>query len=367
MMPYNHIVRDVFLVLLTMTAIGIALSGILHKATATFNPFLPAITAPVSASTQPLGELGKIPAKTGNSSKEIKVTAPASVTVQPLDELGKILAKTANANRTLIVTALNWAWAEPSTMIDLFLKSFLIGEGTEELLQNLLIVALDAKAYNRCLEIHPHCYSLKTRGVDFSGEKTYMSDDYLKMMWTRLAFLGDVLRRGYNIIFSDTDIVWLRNPIGRLQADADIQITCDNYNGDPFSVKNEANTGYMYIHSNELTISFYRHWYLSRRMFPEMKEQDVFNILKFSAGFRRKGMKFVFLDTKYFGGFCERSNDLKDAYTMHANCCRGLKAKLVDLRYTLEDWSHYKNLPLNETGTSIRWRLPNACRNSWFL
>lgn len=78
-------------------------------------------------------------------------------------------------------------------------------------------------------------------------------------------------------------------------------------------------------------------------------------------------MKFVFLDTKYFGGFCERSNELKDAYTMHANCCRGLKAKLSDLRYTLEDWSHYKKLPLNETRTPILWRPPNACRNSWFV
>lgn len=179
MMPYNHIVRDVFLVLLTMTAIGIALSGTLHKATVTFNPFLPerfnhggsapyirlpGINASASAHT-----LGKLPAKTGNSSKKLKVTAPSSFSVQPLDELGKILAKTANANRTLIVTALNWAWAEPGTMIDLFLRSFRMGEGTEELLQNLLIVALDAKAYNRCLEIHPHCYSLKTRRVDFSG------------------------------------------------------------------------------------------------------------------------------------------------------------------------------------------------------
>ncbi|KAH9320957.1 hypothetical protein KI387_015596, partial [Taxus chinensis] len=272
MMPCNNVVRDVFLLLLAMTGIGLALSGILNKATSSLNPLFP---ERVKHFVSPPQSDSKLPV----------VTAPSA---DPNDELGKILAKTANSNKTVILTALNWAWAEPNTMIDLFLESFRIGEGTEELLQNLLIVALDAKTYNRCLEIHHHCYSLKTRGVDYSGEKFYMSDDYLKMMWTRLGFLGDVLRRGYNIIFSDTDIMWLRNPMGRLEPDADIQITSDKYNGDPFDMKNEANTGYMYVCSNERTIGFYRYWYLSRRLFPGKKEQDVLNILKLSQGFSRR-------------------------------------------------------------------------------
>ena len=131
------------------------------------------------------------------------VPAPTPVPLPSAqDELDLVLAKTANENRTLIITALNEAWVEPNTMIDLFHESFCVGEGTQELLNNLLIVALDAKAYNRYLEIHQHCYSLKTRGVDFSAEKLFMSEDYLKMMWRRLGFLGDILKRGYSIAFS---------------------------------------------------------------------------------------------------------------------------------------------------------------------
>ena len=130
------------------------------------------------------------------------VPAPTPVPLPSAqDELDLVLAKTANANRTLIITALNGAWVEPNTMIDLFLESFRVGEGTQELLNNLLIVAMDAKAYNRCLQIHQHCYSLKTRGVDFSAEKLFMSEDYLKMMWRRLGFLGEILKRGYSIAF----------------------------------------------------------------------------------------------------------------------------------------------------------------------
>jgi len=127
---------------------------------------------------------------------------PAPPPAPPQDELDIVLAKAANPNKTVIITALNGAWAKPNTMIDLFLESFHVGEGTQELLNNLLIVALDAKAYNRCLQIHSLCYSLKTGGVDFSAEKVYMSDDYLKMMWRRLGFLAEILKRGYSMVFS---------------------------------------------------------------------------------------------------------------------------------------------------------------------
>jgi hypothetical protein len=43
---------------------------------------------------------------------------------------------------------------------------------------------------------------LRTIGVDFSGEKVYMSEDYLKMTWRKIKFLQNVLEMGYNFIFS---------------------------------------------------------------------------------------------------------------------------------------------------------------------
>uniref|UniRef100_A0A0D6R7L8 Nucleotide-diphospho-sugar transferase domain-containing protein n=1 Tax=Araucaria cunninghamii TaxID=56994 RepID=A0A0D6R7L8_ARACU len=353
MIVHKHVVRDVFLAVVSIAGIVLVLSAFLDNSnirTAPVDKFLPETVSNAVhrfVSDKPPNKMKK------------SAEAPAP---PPPDELDRVLAKTAK-NGTVIITTLNKAWAEPNTMIDLFLESFRIGEGTRELLDNVLIVGLDAKAYNRCLEIHRYCYSLKTKGVDFSAEKLYMTDDYLKMMWTRLGFLGDVLRRGYNMVFTDTDIMWLRNPMKKLAADADIQCTSDRYNGDPFDITNEANTGFMYVRSNNRTINFYRYWYLSRRFYPGRKEQDVLNELKFSNGFSRRGMTFMFLDTKYFGGFCEMSPFLDDVYTMHANCCRGQKAKLVDLRQTLEDWSNYRN---GTTPTITEWRTPQACRGSWF-
>lgn len=117
-------------------------------------------------------------------------------------ELQRILSKASMANKTVIITTLNEAWAARDTMIDLFLLSFRRGRNIEHLLQHLVIVTLDRKAHERCLELHPYCFRLQTEGVDFAGEKKFMSQDYLKMMWRRIKFLSDVLEMGYSFVFS---------------------------------------------------------------------------------------------------------------------------------------------------------------------
>ena len=111
------------------------------------------------------------------------------------------------ADKTVIITIINQAYADQdikadTTMLDLFLESFWLGENTRPLLDNLLIVAMDQTAYDRCLFRRLNCYILKTDGLDFGGEKVYMSEDFIKMMWRRTQFLIEVLKRGYNFIFT---------------------------------------------------------------------------------------------------------------------------------------------------------------------
>lgn len=87
-------------------------------------------------------------------------------------------------------------------MFDLFLKSFKTGNQTQRFLNHLVVVALDQKAYDHCLKLHPHCYNLSTDGVDFSEEAYFMTGDYLKMMWRRIDFLRTILDLGYNFVFT---------------------------------------------------------------------------------------------------------------------------------------------------------------------
>jgi len=110
-------------------------------------------------------------------------------------------------NKTVIIAMVNRAYVEQdvesdTTMLDIFLNSFWLGEGTRSLIHHILLVVVDQIAYDRCQFLKLNCFRLETDGVDFEGEKVYMSQDFIKMMWRRTQFLLDVLKRGYNFVFT---------------------------------------------------------------------------------------------------------------------------------------------------------------------
>ncbi|XP_026380539.1 uncharacterized protein At4g15970-like isoform X2 [Papaver somniferum] len=265
--------------------------------------------------------------------------------------LERILKEAAIGERTVILTTLNEAWAAPGSIIDLFLESFRIGDNTSKLLNHLVIIALDQKAYSRCLAVHSHCFPLSTEGVDFSKEAYFMTPDYLKMMWRRIAFLLSVLEMGYDFVFTVISLL-----------DADFQIACDLFFGSSYDLQNRPNGGFNYVKSNNRTIEFYKFWYSSREIHPGYHDQDVLNMIKFDPFIMEIGLKMRFLNTAYFGGFCEPSKDLNQVCTMHANCCLGLDNKVHDLKIMLEDWRRFLSLPPTmKRTTQSGWRVPQNC------
>ncbi|XP_031392058.1 uncharacterized protein At1g28695-like [Punica granatum] len=297
----------------------------------------------------------------------------ASHEAPPPDDLDLALRRASIANRTVIIAIMNKAYADPAnsvdsdqTMLDLFLESFWLGEGTRKLLDHVLIVAMDRTAYMMCSFRRLNCYRLVTEGVDFAGEKLYMSEDFIKMMWSRTIFLTDVLRRGYSFIFTDTDVLWLRNPFGRLSSNEteDLQISTDYFNGDPWSEANSINTGFYFVRSNNLTVSLFEKWYSMKDNSTGKKEQDVLLDLMRSVTFRALGLKVRFLDTLYFSGFCSNSRDFEAVTTVHANCCRTIVAKILDLTAALRDWKRYKFSNRNGTAPYV-WSKHVNCLKSW--
>ncbi|GFY95569.1 nucleotide-diphospho-sugar transferase family protein [Actinidia rufa] len=279
-----------------------------------------------------------------------------------LVKLMKVLEKAAMEDKSVIITTLNEAWAAPNSVFDVFLESFEIGNQTQRLLNHLVVVAMDQKAYSRCLALHPHCYALSTNGKDFSAEAHFMSTDYLEMMWRRIGFLHSVLNLGYSFVFTDADVVWFRDPFSRFYVDGDFQIACDFFLGNSSDPNNQPNGGFNYVKSNNRTIEFYKFWYVSRATYPGFHDQDVFNRIKFHPYLSQIGIKIRFLDTKYFGGFCQPSKDLNQVRTMHANCCIGLDRKIHDLKVTLEDWRKFLMLPANlKASQPSSWTVPQIC------
>ncbi|KAG5236742.1 Nucleotide-diphospho-sugar transferase family protein [Salix suchowensis] len=277
-------------------------------------------------------------------------------------KLEKVLKEAAMEDKTVIIATLNEAWAAPNTIIDLFLESFRTGQGTRRLLNHLVIVALDRKAYRRCMEFHAHCFALVTEGLDFHDEAYFMTPAYLEMMWRRIDLLRSVLQMGYNFVFTDADIMWFRDPFPRFYLDADFQIACDHFLGNSSDVQNRPNGGFNYVKSNNRTIEFYKFWYSSRETYPGYHDQDVLNFIKFDPFIEDLGLKMRFLDTAFFGGLCEPSKDLNLVCTMHANCCYGLESKLHDLRIMLQDWKFFLSLPPTlKRSSSMLWRVPQNC------
>ncbi|XP_027163284.1 uncharacterized protein At1g28695-like [Coffea eugenioides] len=302
------------------------------------------------------------------------------------DELEAALSNAAMAtDKTVIITIVNKAYVEPHndqypTMLDLFLEGFWVGEETRSLLDHLLVVAMDQTAYDRCSFRRLNCYRLLTDGVDFTEEKLYMSQDFIKMMWTRTRFLLDVLKRGYNFIFTDTDVIWLRNPFPRLRFNGtdDLQISTDNFNGNPRSQKNPINTGFYHIRANNKTITLFQIWYATRLNSTGLKEQDVLGNLIYKGVAAELGLNLRFLDTLYFSGFCRDSKDVRSVVTVHANCCRSISAKVADLTAVLKDWKRFKQSKLgastakriaaqNTTNAVFKFKWSNhiACFKSW--
>ncbi|MCD7468679.1 hypothetical protein HAX54_007076 [Datura stramonium] len=293
---------------------------------------------------------------------------PLHKTAYYKDDLERALGGASTENKTVIITVVNKAYVEgDKPMLDLFLDGFWHGEGTRELVNHLLIVAIDQTSYERCKFLKLHCFKLETDGVDFGGEKLFMSEDFIKMMWRRTLFLGDVLKRGYNFIFTDTDVLWLRNPFQNLYSNQniDLQISTDKFNGSQWSEESPINTGFYMIKSNIKTIALLDAWYAGKDNATGWKEQDVLIKLMKDGMFKQLGLRVRFLDTLYFSGFCDDSKNVNVVATVHANCCRSISAKLADLTAVLHDWRRFKNAPsANRTSTS-GWTQHVNCWDSW--
>ena len=103
------------------------------------------------------------------------------------------------------MTFTNEAWTAPGSLLDLFLQSFRLGVRTVPLLKHLIVVAVDAKAYERCQLVHQLCYYFRVDGVDYAAEQSYMQKDYLDMMWLRNRFQARILELGYSFVVTSDE------------------------------------------------------------------------------------------------------------------------------------------------------------------
>ncbi|CAL9125501.1 unnamed protein product [Musa acuminata var. zebrina] len=263
-------------------------------------------------------------------------------------------------NKTVIISYLNKAYVDENGMLDLFLRSLTEGESTAFLIKHLFLITVDQISFERCRTLNLHCYRPVTEGLNFSKEQLFMSAGYIDLVWQKILILGQILEHGYNFIFTDMDVIWLRNPFAKLNLNGeDFQISCDRYNGSPFDDSNSINTGFFFVRSNNKTIKLFDMWSASRESFGQKHDQDVLAALKSAGVFKQLGISVRYLDTLYFSTFCQDSESFKEVTTVHGNCCRSIKAKIDDLTAALQTWKKFDGT------TALTWPKHIACIQSW--
>ncbi|VAH83742.1 unnamed protein product [Triticum turgidum subsp. durum] len=264
------------------------------------------------------------------------------------DAFARMLRRAAMEDRTVIMTSVNEAWAAEGSLLDSFLESFRVGLNISHLVKHIVVVAMDEGALRRCRAVHPHCHLLlpDVHGLDLSGAKTYMTKDYLDLVWSKL-----------RLQHRDVDVAWFRDPRVHITAAADITTSSDFYFGDPDDLGNYPNTGFIYFKATARNARAMAYWHAARARFPENHDQFVFNEIKRELAAPPIGVRIRFVDSKHVSGFCQLGRDLNRIATVHMTCCIGLENKLHDLRRVVEDWRRYVSRPEWERRAGkIGWR-----------
>ncbi|CAL4945884.1 unnamed protein product [Urochloa decumbens] len=277
----------------------------------------------------------------------------------------ELLSKVATEDRTVILTTVNEVWTRPNSLLDIFLGGFRDGEDTAHLVNHVLIVTVDAGSFHGCKAVHPHCYLLEVKSLDMNRAQTFGTREYVEMTWFKLSIQLRALELGYNFLYTDADILWLRNPFQRISVYADMSCSLDNSKAKPVLLDNEFNGGFYYMKSTSRSVAVIKYWRAARARFEgDPIDQVVLNTIKHEF-VTELGARIQPLQTEYISGFCDFQERLDRVCTVHANCCMGLENKVHDLNNIAADWRNYTRLtPEERRKGDIKATAPSKCRKS---
>ncbi|CAI7822205.1 unnamed protein product [Closterium sp. NIES-54] len=223
------------------------------------------------------------------------------------------------------------------------------------LVSRLLVICYDHHSLEFCCSLRLHCFldtqedAPEGERDDFGGEqKKFMTPAFVHLVWRRLHIIRQIISLGYDVIFTDNDVIWLQNPLPYLlPISSDIVTACDHWSADLKEAR--ANSGFYMARSNDRVLRFFDYWIASHTRFPGIKEQDAFMKVRPEADPYTRDtlhLSIQYLPTNRFGGFCEIGRHLGRLVTVHSNCCIGLEEKMKVLQQVLGDVDWFRQLPL---------------------
>ncbi|KAG6507183.1 hypothetical protein ZIOFF_032524 [Zingiber officinale] len=266
-------------------------------------------------------------------------------------ELKRLLKGAANNDNMVIIAMLDEA---QNSVFDLFIQSFKVGNGTSSLLNHLVVLALDREGFERCGALHSHCYFPKHTS-NLRGSRETM------MMARQIDFSRQVLELAYNLIYTDLDVMWFRNPVRQFDSISLLILATERYRGER-SFGSRANGAFMFVLSADQTIEFFRTWRLTMRMYAG-EDRAAILTRAVREGTYNFGPKVQLLDTDLFGDVCRRDMDLREIYTARAGCCMERGDKLSAMRALARAWRNYTAMSVEEGRSSSAIMARYKCRS----
>ncbi|KAM1075673.1 hypothetical protein PS2_023022 [Malus domestica] len=258
-------------------------------------------------------------------------------------------------DRTIILTIVEEAWTGSGSVLDLFLESFRVGQGTKRLLNHLLIATVGKGAFEYCKSVHPHCFKLAPLRLS----KPAAGKQLLGHGREGIDLLHRVIQLGYNLIFTEADVMWFRKPVTEFDSQKEVTIPCDL---DSENAGNKQDRGIFFLKSDVISLEFFEYLNLVGILYPSIPLGSPCEIVTREEITKMLGMRVQIIDTAYFGGFCQPLGNYSEVYTMQANCCENIESKVHDLKLVLDDWRSITGRSANNSsGQSPSWRAPNKC------
>ena len=166
------------------------------------------------------------------------------------------------------------------------------------------------------------------------------------------------------IILQEADVLWFRSPLSHFNPGNELSISC-KYSSDGQRGAYIQDGGIFYLKANAIAFEFFKYWKLVKVLYPKSQAEDSLctTIMQNQDTVGTYGFRVKYVDTTYFGGFCQLNKDkLREAYTIHANCCDDLTSKVHDLRIVLDDWTHFrKNVSGDNASDQMIMGRPRKC------
>jgi hypothetical protein len=196
---------------------------------------------------------------------------------------------------------------------------------------NYIVFTADKRVYKELSKSNINTYFLETNIKVSKNSQFYKSLGFNKLVYLKLLIVYRLLKLNINILLSDVDTVWLKDPIRYINTkDYDLQIQSDDPDFKP-KEKSSFNTGLYYAKSNKKTIRFFKKVLNLSLIIPNRTDQEYFiSILK-----RDKKLNFNILDPLIFPNgslYFKKNSEFKKFNThpsiIHVNWIDGIENKI---------------------------------------